>query len=155
LQDFQGFVDMSLEVQLGVKDMTDNSLFVDDIGHTTGENKQGRRNAIEFTNLVPLITEEGEGEVVFLGELFMGGDGIAANPDDFGSRIAKGGVAISEGAGFGGTAGSIVFGVEIQHDGFVTFKVAEAYGLAVLVFEGEVGGAIADVNRCHSLLSKS
>jgi hypothetical protein len=24
-----------------------------------------------------------------------------------------------------------------------------------LVFEGEVGGAIADVNRCHSLLSKS
>lgn len=146
---------MSLEVQLGVENMTDNSLFVDDIGDSAGENEEGGGNPIEFTHLISLITEEGEGEVVFLGKLFMGGDGIATNANHFGSRIAKGGITIPKGAGFGGTAGGVVFGVKIQHHGFLPFKVTEAHRFAVLVFEGEVGGAIADVDRCHGLLDKS
>ena len=58
---------------------------------------------------------------------------------------------VPEIAGFGGAAGGIVFGVEVQHQ-FVSFEFRQGAGLAVLVLGLEGRGWITDGRSAHGLM---
>lgn len=57
---------------------------------------------------------------------------------------------VPEIAGFGGAAGGIVFGVEVQHQ-FAPFKFRQGADLAVLVLGLEGRGWITDGRSAHGL----
>lgn len=72
------------------------------------------------------VGDEGEGEGVFIDELGVALDGISADAEEVGSFCDLG-PGVAEGAGLGGAAGGVVFGVEVEDD-FLAAKVAEGEG---------------------------
>jgi hypothetical protein len=51
---------------------------------------------------------------------------VGTDPDYFGSGLLENFIAVPESAGFGGTTGRIIFGVEIKDDSLLALEVAKA-----------------------------
>jgi len=72
-------------------------------------------DAVEIDDVVVFVGDEGEGEGVFLDELGVAADGIWADAEEVGF-LGDLGPGVAEGAGLGGAAGGVVFGVEVEDD---------------------------------------
>jgi hypothetical protein len=143
---------MSLEIQLRVENMPHCTLFINHIGHATGQESQGGRNTVQFAHLVSSIAQQRKGKLIFSCKLLVRVDGIAADANDLSPRFDKRFVAVSETTRFGGTSRRIVFGVEVQDDALVAAKVLKTDGFASLGGQGKVWSYITCLNR-HGLLS--
>ena len=71
---------MAIEVKLGVKDVAHNSLKIDDISHAAGNYEQRGGYAIEISNLIISVAQEGKRELIFSSKSSMGGRRICTNP---------------------------------------------------------------------------
>jgi hypothetical protein len=134
---------VSIEIKLGIKDVPDNSLLVDDVSHATGKYKQGGGYAIELPDSIVRIAEEGEGKSIFSSKLLVGCRVIGANANYFRSRFLKDFVAVPEGTRLSSASRRIVFGIEVEDNRFLPQQVAEVNGSTGLVGEGKGGGAIS------------
>lgn len=85
------------------------------------------------------IAEQQEVEALFLAEVLMGFDAVAGDADDGVAQFGKLGQQAVEVEAFGGAAGGVVFGIEIDDEGAV---VAAVEGFAVAGGEGEVVGHV-------------
>ena len=84
------------------------------------------------------VGDEGEGQGVLFDELGVALDGVWADAEEEGF-LGDLGPGVAEGAGLGGAAGGVVFGVEVEDD-FLAAKVAEGEGGFSFVAAADDGG---------------
>jgi len=89
------------------------------------------------------IREEGEVEVVFVDEFLVFLRVVGGDTEDDCVYFLEVGEVIAEVAGLGGAAGGVIFGVEVEYDGFA-FVVGEAMLLAGVIGEVECGSLFCD-----------
>src|SRR2546426_1032628 len=80
-------------------------------------------DALGFADALVRVCEEQEREVVFLGELLMGGCAVYTNTYYLGALLTDLLVLVAESASLDCAAWSIVFGVEVE-DEFLAVKVS-------------------------------
>ena len=80
-------------------------------------------------------------------ELGLGFFGVRGDADDDGVLGGEGGGVVAEFAGFGGAAGGVGLGVEVEDDGFA-LEGGEFEGVAGFVGEFEIG-CFAAYFECH------
>src|SRR5690606_16378685 len=99
-------------------------------------------DAVRLGDLVVGVGEEGEGQVVFVGELAVGSDGVGADAEHRGAFGVDLLDAVADAAGLRGAAGGVILWVEVEDD-LLSTEIGEADGVAVLVGQLEVGGRVA------------
>ena len=105
--------------------MAHDTFFVDNVRDAAGKDPKGWRNAVGLSQLAIRIAEQGKRQVVLRSKLFVRFGGIVARAEHLRPCFLKNRVAIAKSAGFAGTAGRIVFRVEIQNDAFLAEKILE------------------------------
>src|SRR6478736_7639139 len=140
--DAEGLVDVGGGLELRGELVADHTLGVDHVGDPTGEQTEGLAHAPELANGTVGVGEQREREVVLLGELQVGVDGVRADPDDLRAGLGEVLEAVAEGARFLRAAGRVVLRVEV-HDDPPALLVGEGDGRAMLVRKGEVGCRLA------------
>src|SRR5205823_1276630 len=83
---------------------------------------------------------------VFFGEALVSLDAIRADPDDPGSGVLVVLARVAEGAGFGGAAGRVVLGIEVENHRRSS-ELRERYLLPVLVGKGKIRGGLTDFDH--------
>ena len=121
----------------------DDFAVFDEEGLAGGEADEGNGfNAEGFDELLVGVGEKGEGEVVFLLELLLGGDVVSADADDVDAGFGKIGVGIAEATGLGGAAGGVGLGVEIDEGEAFFVDVLKLHNIAVLILGFGLGGVV-------------
>ena len=109
--------------------MPDYALLVNYVRHPTGEETEGVGNAIQLPDLASLVAEQGEREPVPFCKATVRLHRVRANPYNLGIELSEFFVVVPEGAGFHGTSGGVVFGVEEQDHGLSIQDIFEVHHL--------------------------
>lgn len=99
--------------------------------------------AVGLAGLAVFVGDQGKVQIVLGLELVVLGDSILGDTDDRGFDFRKVGVQITEPASFGGSAGGVVFEIEIEHHRIAP-EIRQLQRAAAVRGQGEVGGLVAD-----------
>jgi hypothetical protein len=102
---------MHLRSKLRGEDVTNDPLFVDDIGHTPGYEPESCGNTIGLSHFSPEITQQNERQAVFIRKPQMRLLGVGAYADDFSASLLKDFITIPKRARLSSAASSIIFGL--------------------------------------------
>src|SRR5215211_1692147 len=120
---------MLLHPKVRGENVPDYALLVNYVRHPTGEETKGVGNSIQLPDLASLVAEQGEGEAVLFCKAPVRLHGVRANPYNLGIELSEFLVIVPEGAGFLGTSGGVVFGVEEQDHGLSIQEIFEVHHL--------------------------
>jgi len=136
---------MFLRGELGEKDVPDNSLPVDDVGHASGE-PESCRDAIALSEQAIGIAQQDEGKLVRCGELLVRLHRVRTDADHFGSGSLEEFITIAKGTRFGGADRGVIFGVEVQHHRRLPEQLSQADECACLAGERKVRGRVTHLH---------
>ena len=98
--------------------MEDPASLVDDEGHPSGQQAEGSRtDPVLLAEPIARIAEDREGELLFFGEIAMGGYGVRTDPDHASAAVFEEPEVATELACLPRSAGCGVPEIEVEYDG--------------------------------------
>ncbi len=129
---------------LPLLNVADDALFVHHEGCASGKALLFAQNAVRFGNLSFEIAQQREGDLNVFSKSLVGGKTVNADTENlrlFGFELGNISLICLE---FARSAAGESQHIKGEHDTLLAFEIAQLHGLAVLIYEGEVGSRIAD-----------
>jgi len=135
-----------VHLRVGLRDL---ALFIDHVGDAAGVFVLFRvAGTVGQADLVVGVAEEGEGEVVLLGEVFVLGLGVETDPEDLRVLRVVLGLEVPEPGTLARSAGCVGLRVEPEDD-FLAAQIAETDGVAVVINGFEIGSSLARLEHAR------
>jgi len=149
LQDLQGLLDVWVGRKWGIEDVSYRALLVDDKCYPPRDETPCGLDAIEIPDPSLSVAQEGKGELVAMGELFVGLGRVGTDTDDDGPGLKKIFIMIPKTTGLRRADPCPIFGVEKEDDRLCAENFFEMKNLSRCLFEGEGGGPLSDPDFAH------
>ncbi len=133
---------MGRAVEQVAEDVPHHPIAIDHVGDPAGQEPQGLGNPEGLAQGIAAVNQQWIGKLMTGGEPAVAAGVIAADTPHLGAKGFERGVVVAERTGLGGAAGSVVLGVEEQHQGLALKLIAAALH-AALIGEGNQGGPLS------------
>jgi hypothetical protein len=128
-------------------DVADSAFFIDYERNAVGKKVSETENSVSLGHLLLGVTQQRKSRACRLGEFAIHFLTVEADPQHLGARGFELGDFILKRLDLLRSARRRSTNVESQHHSFLAAKIPELDGLAVLVGQGKVRGAISDLQR--------